>query len=148
MRTAVWDLSGMRPFSKIIALWEGGWQQLFSTWYCDWCHCRPIICWFFTFHNGWLIYFPGFPYRDRPGEEAVKWVFLLLTVNQAFFEFWRLEFGILTRFSCLLLSIKWHVRVGIFGQTLSTPPLYLRVQHITLTPTLRLTLNLTLYLPY
>ena len=28
MRTAVWNLSGMRPFSKIIALWQSGWQQL------------------------------------------------------------------------------------------------------------------------
>jgi len=28
MRTAVWNLSGMQTFSKIIALWECGWQQL------------------------------------------------------------------------------------------------------------------------
>jgi len=26
MRTVIWDLSGMRLFSKIIALWESGWQ--------------------------------------------------------------------------------------------------------------------------
>jgi len=28
MNTAVWDLSGMWPFSKILALWEYGWFDL------------------------------------------------------------------------------------------------------------------------